>query len=418
MKRLLALIMGLLILMTSFAFAEGLDLSAFTPEQLAALQEMLNAEMESREEPERFTDTISVLKAMINAGAPIKEEALIDYTAETDPNGSMGTVGSYSHKTDFVCEGYTSAGGTIEYFEEEEYANNRYDYIMNVYIATPMLADMTMYKIGNYVLRIDEQIETVVALATVHSIEEQYGKQVEKVFDPHSEITIDLIRGVVEDKEPVEATKEPVEPAATEAPVYSELKRGAKGAEVAKVQSRLKALGFLNGLADGDFGPATENAVKAFQEANNLDVNGIASVRDQEILFAAGAVDANGNIAKEFDPYEVCPIEITNVDLRSSYGYNYVIFKAKNISGLNVRAVNCCIRYFDAFGDRMSSYGTSEYTVSIADIAAGKTVSYSTSDNYDMIVQDAAVAAVAVTRVLMEDGTDLHYNEPVWFEGK
>lgn len=48
------------------------------------------------------------------------------------------------------------------------------------------------------------------------------------------------------------------------------LKRGMKGAPVKRLQEKL-------GLAiDGDFGPATEKALKAYQEKNGLVVDGIA----------------------------------------------------------------------------------------------------------------------------------------------
>jgi peptidoglycan hydrolase-like protein with peptidoglycan-binding domain len=48
------------------------------------------------------------------------------------------------------------------------------------------------------------------------------------------------------------------------------LKRGLKGAPVKRLQEKL-GIG-----ADGDFGPGTEKAVREFQEANNLAVDGIA----------------------------------------------------------------------------------------------------------------------------------------------
>lgn len=48
------------------------------------------------------------------------------------------------------------------------------------------------------------------------------------------------------------------------------LKRGLKGAPVKRLQERLGI------SADGDFGPGTEKAVRAFQEENGLAVDGIA----------------------------------------------------------------------------------------------------------------------------------------------
>lgn len=52
------------------------------------------------------------------------------------------------------------------------------------------------------------------------------------------------------------------------------LKLGSKGSDVKQLQQKLKALGFLKGSADGDFGEATEKAVKAFQKQYGLTVDG------------------------------------------------------------------------------------------------------------------------------------------------
>lgn len=52
------------------------------------------------------------------------------------------------------------------------------------------------------------------------------------------------------------------------------LKKGATGDAVREVQKKLKSLGFLKGSADGDFGDATEAAVRAFQKQYGLTVDG------------------------------------------------------------------------------------------------------------------------------------------------
>lgn len=67
------------------------------------------------------------------------------------------------------------------------------------------------------------------------------------------------------------------------------LRRGSKGAEVRALQERLIALGHLTGAADGDFGPMTEAAVKAFQTANGLTADGIVGPRTQAVLDASGS---------------------------------------------------------------------------------------------------------------------------------
>ncbi len=61
----------------------------------------------------------------------------------------------------------------------------------------------------------------------------------------------------------------------TPTPTPKSLQRGFTGSDAVRVvQRRLKELGYYKGSADGDFGPATEEAVKAFQKANGLTVDG------------------------------------------------------------------------------------------------------------------------------------------------
>lgn len=52
------------------------------------------------------------------------------------------------------------------------------------------------------------------------------------------------------------------------------LKRGASGPGVTALQQRLTGLGFNPGRIDGDFGPATEAAVQAFQRGAGLEPDG------------------------------------------------------------------------------------------------------------------------------------------------
>ena len=75
----------------------------------------------------------------------------------------------------------------------------------------------------------------------------------------------------------------------TESVVFN-LRRGSKGADVTKLQTALNALGYDCGAADGIFGAKTEAAVRAFQQANGLTVDGIAGKATQEALYAAESV--------------------------------------------------------------------------------------------------------------------------------
>jgi hypothetical protein len=67
------------------------------------------------------------------------------------------------------------------------------------------------------------------------------------------------------------------------------VRRGSRGDTVKEVQARLNELGFECGPADGKFGPKTEQALKAFQAANQPEagpVDGVAGKVTYAVLFA------------------------------------------------------------------------------------------------------------------------------------
>ncbi|NJM70458.1 MAG: peptidoglycan-binding protein [Scytonema sp. RU_4_4] len=64
------------------------------------------------------------------------------------------------------------------------------------------------------------------------------------------------------------------------------LKRGSTGEHVEHLQHDLSLLGYELKI-DGIFGPATENAVKKFQQDNNLTVDGIVGPQTGRLIGAA-----------------------------------------------------------------------------------------------------------------------------------
>lgn len=62
------------------------------------------------------------------------------------------------------------------------------------------------------------------------------------------------------------------------------LRQGMKGEPVRALQSRLNQLGFNAGTADGDFGPKTTAAVKAFQKARGLAADGVVGPKTWDKL--------------------------------------------------------------------------------------------------------------------------------------
>jgi N-acetyl-anhydromuramyl-L-alanine amidase AmpD len=85
------------------------------------------------------------------------------------------------------------------------------------------------------------------------------------------------------------ALARPVEGAPLLKPAPPTLRRGALGWQVIRLQRLLRQQGMLPEPApiDGDFGPLTETAVKAFQELRGLEVDGIVGPLTWQALLTA-----------------------------------------------------------------------------------------------------------------------------------
>lgn len=68
--------------------------------------------------------------------------------------------------------------------------------------------------------------------------------------------------------------------------------RGMKGTAIERLQRALEDAGYYHLTIDGDFGPGTEGAVRAFQRANRLKVDGIVGRKTNAALSSYYAEDA------------------------------------------------------------------------------------------------------------------------------
>ena len=71
-------------------------------------------------------------------------------------------------------------------------------------------------------------------------------------------------------------------------------KKGASGATVTEIQTRLKNWGYYSGEVDGMFGSATEKAVKYFQQKNGLTADGVVGTQTLAALGINGGGDLSG----------------------------------------------------------------------------------------------------------------------------
>lgn len=83
---------------------------------------------------------------------------------------------------------------------------------------------------------------------------------------------------------------------------YETLRRGMISADVAMMQQALIDLGYLTGEPDGNYGTATERAVRAFQKTNALGVDGTAGTLTLSRMYSIDAVAAQAPAAATPDP--------------------------------------------------------------------------------------------------------------------
>lgn len=71
---------------------------------------------------------------------------------------------------------------------------------------------------------------------------------------------------------------------------FVDLAKGDRGFEVTALQTRLAELGYYEKEIVDNYGKGTTSAMRAFEKANDLPVNGEASVKDQQALFNPSAI--------------------------------------------------------------------------------------------------------------------------------
>ena len=94
--------------------------------------------------------------------------------------------------------------------------------------------------------------------------------------------------------------------------VYRTLRKGMSGADVTALQNALIQLGLLpNGSASGIYTTQTEDAVRKYQKAANLFVDGVAGQHTQNAIFNTSAPGDNNGGSSTVDP-TIYPVEIVD----------------------------------------------------------------------------------------------------------
>ncbi|HJZ83039.1 MAG TPA: peptidoglycan-binding protein, partial [Pyrinomonadaceae bacterium] len=98
------------------------------------------------------------------------------------------------------------------------------------------------------------------------------------------------------------------------------LQRGSSGPDVLALQQRLKDLGFDPKGVDGNFGPGTDAAVRAFQQSQGLGVDGKVGPNTSAALqLNAGSSAGTGGAAAAPAPAPV-PVSAGNLNLAGLAG--------------------------------------------------------------------------------------------------
>ena len=122
-----------------------------------------------------------------------------------------------------------------------------------------------------------------------------------KAFQKKNGLTADGVAGSTTLKKlnSTSAVKAGTTTTTTTTTTTSGLKSGATGAEVKKLQERLKELGYYTAAIDSSYGAKTIAAVKAFQQKNGLTADGVAGTATMNKLNSSNAVAANGKTTVE-----------------------------------------------------------------------------------------------------------------------
>ena len=140
---------------------------------------------------------------------------------------------------------------------------------------------------GNDTLKAVKEFQKTVGLEADGKAGEKTLKKLESFFDEDGNV----ISG------PIVTTPPPADDENLEYGVPKRILRpGMSGLDVKYTQDRLKELDYYTGASDGQYGDATEAAVRWFQENNGLKVDGKVGEKTAQVLFSTGALGSEESV--------------------------------------------------------------------------------------------------------------------------
>lgn len=165
------------------------------------------------------------------------------------------------------------------------------------------------------------------------------------------------------------------------------LRSGMRSNDVLKLQTRLKELKYFSSNCTGYFGAITVEAVKAFQKANGLTVDGIAGTATISKMFGTTALTKTAQVAAQSDSGAATSEQIVTY-AKTFLGRPYV-YGANGPNSFDCTGLTCYVyKHFGytlprtAYSQGYSNYGTK--ITSISALKPGDLVFFNTISDSDI----------------------------------
>ena len=184
---------------------------------------------------------------------------------------------------------------------------------------------------------------------------------------------------------------------------YRSLSRGDKGDDVKRLQQKLIDLGWLSDTADGEFGPKTAAAVRAFNDASGLSSGETATAETQRQLFSGYAMA----YTEPWIPVDLSYLQWDNITGDGAY---YRVKVSNTSKSRTIKGIELNYYITDVWGNRMWEYDsrTTTFTMTVKPGKEAYTTWFYMSPSWYNIDR----MYIGVSRIVFDDGT-IHENSDI-----